>query len=118
MCDIKQVYPITKVPLGYSNNAYELLKYYREQKKLTSDMTSWKCYCCQKDKSNMVATFVVGTHHINKSIYLTSICLDCLKEHIENPDNPSLFGALREDLLYISKYDSSAEFKDISIKEP
>ena len=72
------VYPITKVPYGYSNNPLELLKYYREQKKLTSDITSWKCDCCQKDKHQLVAAFVVSYLGEERKLYLTQICVDCL----------------------------------------
>ena len=112
------VYPITKVPPQYPQNAFELLKYYCEQKKLTSDITSWKCHCCQKDKHQLVAAFVVSYLGEERKLYLTQICLDCLKEHLENPDNLTSFTVFDEDLLYISKYDSSSGFEDISIEEP
>lgn len=112
------VYPITKVPYGYSNNPVDLLKYYREQKKLTSDITSWKCDCCQEEKHKLVAAFVVGYLGEERKLYLTQICLDCLKEHLKSPDNLTSFTVFDEDLLYISKYDSSTEFEDICIEEP
>ena len=112
------VYPITKVPPQYPQNAFELLKYYCEQKKLTSDITSWKCHCCQKDKHEIIAAFVVDAYGENRKLYLTFICSKCIKEQLKSPDNLSIFQAFDEDLLYISEYDSSAKFEDICIKEP
>ena len=73
------------------------MKYYREQKKLTSDITSWKCDCCQKDKHQLVAAFVVSYLGEERKLYLTQICLDCLKEHLENPDNLTSFTVFDED---------------------
>lgn len=118
MCNKTWVYPITKVPPQYPQNAFELLKYYREQKKLTSEITSWKCYCCQEDKHKIVAAFVVDSLDDKRKLYLMPICLDCLKEHLESPDNTTSFTVFDEDLLYISEYDSSTDFENISIEEP
>ena len=115
----KWVYPITKVPSDFPySNAFELLQYYRKEKRLSSETNLWKCNCCQEEKSNMVATFVVSVHGLNKNLYLTFIFLDCLKEQIANQDNPTFFQVYDEDLLFISKYNSSSGFIDISIKEP
>lgn len=115
----KWVYPITKVPFDFPyNNAFKLLQYYRKEKGLSFETTLWKCNCCQEEKSNMVATFVVSVHSSNKNLYLTFICFDCIKKQIENQSNPTFFQVFDEDLLFISKYNPSSEFINISIEEP
>ena len=85
------VYLITKVPPQYPQNAFELLKYYREQKKLTSEITSWKCSCCKKDKHKLVAAFVVDAYGENRKLYLTFICSKCLEEQLKSSGNLSVF---------------------------
>lgn len=115
----KWVYPIIKVPSDFfCNNAFKLLQYFRKKKGLSFETTLWKCYCCQEEKSNIVAAFVVSAHSSNKNLYLTFICLDCLKEQIKNQNNPTFFQVFDEDLLFISEYNSSSEFIDISVEEP
>lgn len=108
---------LTKAPVGISNNAYKLLKYYCEQKKLEEFPKPWKCCCCHKEKFNMVAAFVVDAYGEARNLYLIFICLDCLEERIKEPENPATFQVLYEDLLLISKYEPSADFVNLSITE-
>lgn len=108
---------LTKAPVNMSNNAYELLKYYCKQKKLEEFPKPWKCYCCHKEKFNMVAAFVVDAYGEARNLYIIFICLDCLEERIKEPENPATFQVLYEDLLLVSKYEPSADFVNLSITE-
>ncbi len=109
---------LTKAPVNMSNNVYELLKYYCEQKKLEEFPKPWQCYCCHKEKSNMVAAFVVDAYGKDRNLYLTFVCLDCLEGRIKEPENPVVFQVLYEDLLLISKYEPSSDFVNLSVTEP
>lgn len=101
-----------------SNNVHELLKYYCEQKKLEEFPKPWKCYCCHKEKFNMVAAFVVDAYGWgNRNLYIIFICLDCLEDRIKEPENPASFQVLCEDLLPVSKYELLSDFVNLSVEE-
>lgn len=109
---------LTKAPVNMSNNVHELLKYYCEQKKLEEFPKPWKCYCCHKEKFNMVAAFVVDAYGWgNRNLYIIFICLDCLEDRIKEPENPASFQVLCEDLLPVSKYELLSDFVNLSIEE-
>lgn len=109
---------LTKAPVNMSNNVHELLKYYCEQKKLEEFPKPWKCYCCHKEKFNMVAAFVVDAYGWgNRNLYIIFICLDCLEDRIKEPENPASFQVLCEDLLPISKYELLSDFVNLSVEE-
>lgn len=72
------------------NNAQELFEYYCAQKRLDTSPQPWRCHCCNLKKSNMAAAFVVDAYGEDRNLYLTFICLDCLKGRINEPDNPGL----------------------------
>lgn len=109
---------LTKAPVNMSNNVHELLKYYCEQKKLEEFPKPWKCYCCHKEKFNMVAAFVVDAYGWgNRNLYIIFICLDCLEDRIKEPENPASFQVLCEDLLPVSKYELLSDFVNLSITE-
>ena len=109
---------LIKAPSNMPNNAQELFEYYCAQKRLDTSPQPWRCHCCNLKKSNMAAAFVVDAYGEDRDLYLTFICLDCLKGRINEPDNPVVFQALYGDLLFISKYEPSADFTDLSITEP
>lgn len=111
------VYSITKAPINFSNNIFELLKYYKEQKGLAAGYSLWKCYSCKKEHREFGASFVVDVHSEDRNLYLIPICLDCLKQLIKSPENPKIFQVYKDDLLCISKYNPSSKFVDISIEE-
>lgn len=108
---------LTKAPVGLPNDAKELLEYYCKQKGINEFPLPHKCYCKQKEVSNMVAAFVVTTYREHRNLYLIPISLDCLKERVKEPENPVTFKVPSEDLLLISEYDPSSNFIDISITE-
>lgn len=108
---------LTKAPVNMSNNAYELLKYYCKQKKLEEFPKPWKCYCCHKEKFNMVAAFVVDAYGEARNLYIIFICLDCLEDRIKEPENPASFQVLCEDLLPVSKYELLSDFVNLSVEE-
>lgn len=109
---------LTKAPVNMSNNVHELLKYYCEQKKLEEFPKPWRCYCCHKEKFNMVAAFVVDAYGWgNRNLYIIFICLDCLEDRIKEPENPASFQVLCEDLLPVSKYELLSDFVNLSITE-
>lgn len=109
---------LTKAPVNMSNNVHELLKYYCEQKKLEEFPKPWKCYCCHKEKFNMVAAFVVDAYGWgNRNLYIIFICLDCLEDRIKEPENPATFQVLCEDLLPVSKYELLSDFVNLSVEE-
>lgn len=109
---------LTKAPVNMSNNVHELLKYYCEQKKLEEFPKPWKCYCCHKEKFNMVAAFVVDAYGWgNRNLYIIFICLDCLEDRIKEPENPASFQVLCEDLLPVSKYELLSDFVNLSVTE-
>ena len=112
------VYSTIKSPIGYSNNVFDLLKYYKGHQNITADISLWKCPCCKNEKKQFGASFVVNAPSQDRNIYLTPICLDCIKQIVNNPNNPIIFQVFDEELLFISKYDSSSEFINISIEEP
>lgn len=115
---------ITKVPKDFvTNNANELLAFYCKEKGLSYIAELWKCYCCNESKHNLVATFVVDAVTDNtvnppkRNLYLTRICNDCLIDAMSKEDHCPTFYPFTQDLLYISPYNPTSEFVDISIEE-